>query len=158
MTTENVIHQEGEININNLRIEHFSAKDCTDNNTDISTSIKLVDQNNNIWMSIETQPLEMYAEEAQREIHGCFIRKFEYDERLIDCAYSLVWTDFLREFDSNIRYSMFFCLDNKLKCRYQYVWAQKSEYDYCCIADILNLKRINQADINFYRRDIKENW
>lgn len=136
MTEERFIEFEGAINLFELRKVMFDAIDATDETTDITVSMKLLDDEGNVLMLIEALSLDFFENDAKKYEKGCLIKRFEFVERLIN---SSAWADFIMSFVTSVRYAMIPCGDCDYQCRYTYIWAQKHKDEPCVIAKVLGL-------------------
>jgi len=136
MTEELFIEFEGEINLYSLRKVMFDADDATDGTTDLSVSMKLIDDDGNVLMLIEALTVDFSEKDAKKYEKGCLIKRFEFVKRLIN---SSVWADFIMSFVTSVRYAMIPCGDCDYQCRYTYIWAQKHKNESCVIAKVLGL-------------------
>ena len=139
MTEERFIEFEGAINLYSLRKVMFDAEDATDEATDKSVSMKLIDGDGNVFMLIEALTTDFSESDAKKYEKGCLIKRFEFVERLIN---SSVWADFIMSFVTSVRYAMIPCGDCNYQCRYTYIWVQKHKYEPCVIAKVLGLDDI----------------
>ena len=126
MTEERFIEFEGTINLFELRKVMFDATDATDEATDRTVSMKLLDDESNVLMLIEALSLDFSESDAKKYEKGCLIKRFEFVERLIN---SSAWADFI----------MIPCGDCDYQCRYTYIWVQKHKDEPCVIAKVLGL-------------------
>lgn len=151
MTEERFIVYDGTIDFTSLQKRMFEDADATDEHTDKSASIKLVDNNNNVLMLIEALTVDFSEKDGEKYEKGCLIKRFEVEERLIN---TFVWTDVLKSFVDSIKYAMIKCGGCGFDCRYTYVWAQNYIDKPCYIAQILGLDTI--IDIGEFRTYKKE--
>jgi hypothetical protein len=136
MTEERFIEIEGTINLFELRKVMFDATDATDEATDRTVSMKLLDDESNVLMLIEALSLDFSESDAKKYEKGCLIKRFEFVERLIN---SSAWADFIMSFVTSVRYAMIPCGDCDYQCRYTYIWVQKHKDEPCVIAKVLGL-------------------
>lgn len=136
MTEERFIEFEGDINLFELRKLMLDVADSTDEATDSTVSMKLVDGDGNVLMLIEALSLDFSESDAKKYEKGCLIKRFEFVERLIN---SSAWADFIMSFVTSVRYAMIPCGDCDYQCRYTYIWAQKHKDEPCVIAKVLGL-------------------
>ena len=136
MTEERFIDFEGAIYLFKLRKVMFDATDVTDEATDRTVSMKLIDDDGNVLMLIEALSLDFYESDAKKFEKGCLIKRFEFVERLIN---SSAWADFIMSFVTSVKYAMIPFGDCDYLCRYTYIWAQKHKDEPCVIAKVLGL-------------------
>ncbi len=116
MTIERIIRTPSEINYNGVKTQNLTKDDAIDERTDLSASIKLVDSTGNILLLMETMPLDLETE----RLHGCFLRRIEYHEKLIN----MFWDMTLRDFRTCVRLSNVINEVGLLEYCYQYLWVQ----------------------------------
>ncbi len=143
MTEERFIEFDGGINLFGLRKLMLDVTDATDEATDRTVSMKLIDDGGNVLMLIEALSLDFSESDAKKYEKGCLIKRFEFVERLIN---SSVWADFIMSFVTSVRYAMIPCGDCDYQCRYTYIWAQKHKDESCVIAKVLGLDDIIDID------------
>lgn len=133
MTTERELSINGNIP-NSLSIKMLDKVDAFSKETNLAASVKLVDSNGIVYMLIECETKDICADN-NNYLKGCFIRRFEYEKRLINTR---IWADTINAFVTSVKYSMVFVDDNKFLSRYRYIWAQTNK-EFCIIAEILGL-------------------
>ena len=133
MTNEKEIIINGNIPYD-LSIKMFGEADATSKETNLSASVKLIDSKGTVYMLIECETRDISSEDNQY-VKGCFIRRFEYEKRLINTR---IWADTINSFVTSVKYSMVPIENDRFLSRYRYIWAQTNN-GYCIIAEVLGL-------------------
>ena len=155
MTDEDFIEFEGNIDVSKLTIQDFSPQDVTDEMTDHLASKKLVDEKGNVLMLIEVVATDYCSQnEAMKNERGCFIKRFKFDERLIN---SPIWENLLKASYTSVRYALLPC-ESGFQVRYTYLWAQMPEDEQCVIGEAIGLDDavIADGEIKTYIRYLKD--
>ena len=137
MTEEKVFEYDGKININSLEKRMFDPTDVTDENTDLLTSMKIINEQGEIMMLIETVTKDYFSDGNTRCEKGCLIKRFEFCKMLVNTH---IWHDFFKRFVTAIQYAMIQKNDEYLP-RYSYVWTKVYKDEPCIIAGILGLDK-----------------
>ena len=122
-TTESIIPYLQEFDINNINQNPIplSEEDITDLKTDTDISFKLVDSDGNTILLLEALTFSIYREEIERNIIGCFIKRFEY---IIDI---LPWKSILEKcikfFQSKVQCRTLQVDGESYLYKYKYLWA-----------------------------------
>lgn len=155
MTQEKIINCSDKVDYDSLQKRMLDTKDVTDKSTDITTSIKLVDENNSVFMLIEAIPIDFFDDKGIRCKKGCFVKRFEFAETIIKNNH--LWSDMIKSFVTAVRYAMI-PYNNEYLCRYSYIWAQMPKDKPCIIAVALGLDEIyNVGDCITYVGRLKNN-
>ena len=129
-----------DVNLINLFPVPLDKSEITDASSDLDISFKFVDNEGKTVLLIEACSLNIECDEKIKEIHGCFIRKFEFVEELLYPPYdNLVLLDFIRKFVSLVKCKTFKVSNGYIITGYQYIWAKKDDNTQCVIAEILGL-------------------
>lgn len=143
MTIEGLIGREEAINLQKLHVADLDISDVIDNNSDIDVSAKLVDEDGNIVMIIEAMPMNISHNEDSNNERGCFIRRFEFTECLVNTQ---PWTDCFISFGTGVRYKMELGENDMFVSYYKYVWAKMPRNEQCVVADVLGMEEFADED------------
>lgn len=159
MTIENEIIYNKELDLNRINQEPvpLQEKEIIDKKSDLHISIKMVDDDDTTLLLIEAAPFCIDDCEPNKNVQGCYIRRFEYVKGIFSVPYSSLLEKFIKSFITRVRFNMIPTADGKFITNYQYVWAEKSVDVKCIIATLLGLPLILTIDrVAIYKENLPQ--
>ena len=153
MIIENEIPYEGELSLDAINQEPLPLvdTDVLDERTDKRVSIKMTDKEGRTILLLEAMPDNLDDKEVERNIQGCYIRRFEYVRDMLHHPFYIVFDKFIRSFVTRIKYDLVPLPSGEFFTNYQYVWTQKDTVTHCIIAEVLGLKPEPFGDLFTYK-------
>ena len=144
MTTENEIIYSKGLDLNRITQEPIPLQksEVIDDKSDLHISIKMVDEDGETLLLIEAGPCCMREDEPNKNIQGCYIRRFEFVKQFFTNPYYTLLQKFLTAFVTRVRFNMTPTNNGRYLTNYQYVWDEKADGVECIIATKLGLPPI----------------
>ena len=134
----------------------LDKSEATDESTDLSVSVKLVDNEGDVLLFLEAMPKCIDENESIKNIQGCYIRRFEYVYELLTPQYQSVLFRFIQAFVTHVKFNLVPLNSGEFLTNYQYVWADKDAKESCIIAHVLELSAFQKiANIVIYKGELK---
>lgn len=129
------------LTLNSIRQDpvRLEESDGIEKQTDLSASLKLVDTDGRVLLLIETEPRCIDACEPDKNIMGCYIRRFEYVADFFRAPYSSIRDSFISAFKHRLIASPVPLKRNGLLTYYSYIWAEIGEGAGCVITELLDM-------------------
>ena len=141
VTIEQEIQFDNKVDTKNVEIKHLKVNECIDSDSDIYTSFKLINQDGDVLLLLESMPLDLFKDDDIKGHKGCFIRRFEFYKKA-------PYEEFTKAFLTAVRYKMISCDNNHLIAYYSYLWLKLHKTDKYLINLLFNLK--NKMDMGEY--------
>lgn len=141
MTTSIIIDYPQGLNLKSICQEPVPLKksDMTDERTDSCVSLKMVDSDGHAILLIEVESRCIDNSEPDKNIMGCYIRRFEYVADFFRAPYSSIRDSFVSAFKHRLMASPVPLKPNGPFTYYSYIWAEIGEGSGCVITELLDM-------------------
>ena len=141
MTTHRIIDYPQGLDLNSICQNPVPLKkaDITDEKTDMGVSLKVVDSDGQAILLLEVEPRCIDNSEPEKNIMGCYIRRFEYVADFFRAPYSSIRDSFITAFELRLMTRPVPLKPNGPLTNYSYIWAEIGDGAACVITELLDL-------------------